>query len=236
MPFSDPEAVTPKPRRKPHQQYHLADGTRVPSVTQVLQVINKPALIGWANKMGLQGIDSNAFRDEKADIGTTAHAMAEGWFKGIVPDIEEELRQAAMPGYRNFLRWANEHRIHVVEAEQQLVSEKFGYGGTIDLLCYIDTYREVIDLKFTKSIHHDQFYQLVAYAALAEEHGHLIEAVRIVRCEREPDSRGTPFEEQRLTRGELKPYWEVFKAALALWRAQQAFVKGDLYSLKVTEV
>ena len=39
-----------------HTQYKLVDGTKVPSVTTVLGILNKPALVKWANNLGLQGI------------------------------------------------------------------------------------------------------------------------------------------------------------------------------------
>ena len=60
---------------KAHTQYKLASGTKVPGVTTVLSLLNKPALVKWANNLGLQGIDSNKYRDAAADIGTLAHAM-----------------------------------------------------------------------------------------------------------------------------------------------------------------
>lgn len=224
MPFDDPAVIVPKPR-SPGRRYKLADGTRVPSVTQVLQVVAKPALIQWANRMGLQGIDSDAYRDEKAVIGTTAHAMVEHYFRGVVADIPEELREPALPGFRNFLRWRNDHEVEPILIEQSLVSEKHRYGGTVDLVAGIDGTTELIDLKFTKSIHRDQFFQLAAYAALLTENGQPVQRVRIVRLEREPGGR-RPFEERSLeVTGEIGPYWQTFKAALALWRAQDHFNK-----------
>ena len=222
MPFDDPATVTPKPRSSP-RIYKLADGTRVPSVTQVLQVIAKPALIQWSNRMGLQGINSNDYRDEKALIGTTAHAMVEHYFRGVVADIPEERRAMALPGFRNFLRWRNAHDVTPVLIEESFVSEKRRYGGTVDLVADVDGVRELVDLKFTNGIYRDQFSQLAAYAVLLAENGHPVERVRIVRCERE-QSRRQPYEERSVeVAGELRPYWDVFAAALRLWRAQDYF-------------
>ena len=45
-------------KSKAHQRYKLADGTQVPGVTTITGQLNKPALIIWANRLGLQGIDS----------------------------------------------------------------------------------------------------------------------------------------------------------------------------------
>ena len=45
-------------RGRVHTVYKTKDGKRVPGVTTILGVINKPALVRWANNLGLQGIDS----------------------------------------------------------------------------------------------------------------------------------------------------------------------------------
>jgi len=53
-------------RSRAHITYKLADGVPVPGVTTILSVLNKPALVKWANNLGLQGIDSSKYVDEKA--------------------------------------------------------------------------------------------------------------------------------------------------------------------------
>ena len=50
-------------RAKAHTAYKTAGGQRVPGVTTVLGVINKPALVPWANQLGLQGINSSTYVD-----------------------------------------------------------------------------------------------------------------------------------------------------------------------------
>lgn len=69
-------------RAKPHTIYRTADGKRVPGVTTVLGIMNKPALVKWANTLGLQGIDSSAYVDETARVGTLAHEMIQEYLGG----------------------------------------------------------------------------------------------------------------------------------------------------------
>ena len=69
-------------RAKAHTIYKLANGKRVPGVTTVLGVINKPALVKWANNLGLQGIDSTTYVDETAKVGTLAHEMIQEYLGG----------------------------------------------------------------------------------------------------------------------------------------------------------
>ncbi len=62
-------------KTKAHIRYKTADNKIVPGVTTILGLMAKPALIPWANKMGLQGIDVSKYVDDKADIGTLGHAL-----------------------------------------------------------------------------------------------------------------------------------------------------------------
>jgi len=64
-------------RAKAHQRYRTSDGTIVPGVTTVIGILNKPALVKWANDLGLRGIDSASYVDETARIGTLAHEMVQ---------------------------------------------------------------------------------------------------------------------------------------------------------------
>ena len=74
--------AAPAKRSKVHTVYRLADGTKVPGVTTVLGVINKPQLVKWANNLGLQGIDSSSYVDATARIGTLAHEMIQEYLGG----------------------------------------------------------------------------------------------------------------------------------------------------------
>ncbi len=58
------EAVAAK-RSKVHTRYKLKNGLLVPGVTTVTGVLDKPALIIWANRLGLQGIDWLCFQHHR---------------------------------------------------------------------------------------------------------------------------------------------------------------------------
>ena len=64
-----------KKASKAHIRYKLKDGTVVPGATTITGLLNKPFLITWANRLGLEGIDSTKYRDAAADIGTLAHQI-----------------------------------------------------------------------------------------------------------------------------------------------------------------
>jgi len=48
-----------------------------PSVTQLLDLLSKPALIGWANRLGLQGVDIKEKRRTSLAKGKSLHGQIE---------------------------------------------------------------------------------------------------------------------------------------------------------------
>lgn len=202
-------------KSKAHIRYELPDGTKVPGVTTVLGVLNKPALVIWANRLGLQGIDSSKYRDEMADIGTLAHQMIVDNFKGEETDTSEYSKsqiELAENCLLSFWAWEKGHKIEVIMAEAQLVSAQYGYGGTIDCFCKLDGQPTLLDFKTGKAIYTEFFYQLAAYEQLLAEAGHLIEVTRILRIGRDADE---GFEERSV--GKLDKQFELFKHCLAIY-------------------
>ena len=208
------------PRKsKAHIRYELPDGTKVPGVTTVLGILNKPALVIWANRLGLQGIDSSKYRDEMADIGTLAHQMIVDYFKGIKTDTSEYSESQiglAENCLLSFWEWEKGHKIEVIITEAPLISQEYGYGGTIDCFCKLDGQPTLLDFKTGKAIYPEMFYQLAAYEQLLAEAGHLIEVTRILRIGRANDE---GFEERSV--GNLDKHFELFKHCLGIYRLQK---------------
>ncbi len=209
-------------RVKAHTQYFTQDGQRVPGVTTVLGLINKPGLVPWANKLGLQGIDSQKYVNRMASIGTLAHYWVEGiLLTGTDPDLSEwsqEQQDMASNSVLKFLEWYDQHDIRVIETEKPLVSEVYRYGGTLDILADVDGGRGLIDIKTSKAIYDDHMYQVAAYHQLACEHGYVPEWVQVLQVGRTEDE---GFGVRHASGRELQKYWQVFESALVLYRATQ---------------
>ena len=150
-------------RVKAHTKYYTQDGKRVPGVTTVLRVVNKPALVPWANKLGLQGIDTRKYVDRLASVGTLAHYWIEGLLlTGKDPDLSEwsqEQQDLDSNSVLKFLKWRGQHDLWVIETEKPLASETYRYGGTLDILADVDGRRGLIDIKTSKAIYDDHMYQ-----------------------------------------------------------------------------
>jgi len=206
-------------KSRAHIRYELPDGTKIPGVTTVLGILNKPALVKWANNLGLQGIDSSKYRDEMADIGTLAHQMIVDYFnkkETDTTDYSESQIGLAENCLLSFWEWEKGHKIEVIMAEAPLLSQEFGYGGTIDCFCNLDGQPTLLDFKTGKAIYPEMFYQLAAYEQLLGEAGHLIEMTKILRIGRDADE---GFEERAI--GDLGKHFELFKHCLAIYNLKK---------------
>jgi hypothetical protein len=214
-------------RAKAHTIYKLANGKRVPGVTTILGVINKPALVKWANNLGLQGINSSVYVDETARIGTLAHEMIQEYLGG--PKWEREaftseqidLAENAVLSFHEWER-VNGYKMTTEHIELPLVSEEYRYGGMIDWYGDIDGKKWLVDIKTSKGLYPEHVYQVAAYWAMLIENGFKVDGVRLLRVGRTEDE---GFEDHVLDVPRLMDAWTVFEAALELYRAKQKFEK-----------
>ncbi len=215
--------VTTKTRA--HQQYKTKDGVKVPGVTTVLQVLNKPALVKWANNLGLQGIDSSKFRDKMADIGTLAHLMILDHFRQTKQNYCEYSADdidKAENCLISFYNWVDENKVVPIDIEVQLVSELYRYGGTVDLYCFLNGVPTLIDFKTGKGIYDEYFVQVAAYRQLLKEKNKEVTQARIVRIGRDEDE---GFEDCKIS--SIDEYWNIFFYALNIHNIKNKLKKGS---------
>jgi len=208
-----------KAKSKAHVIYKNSDGTRLPGVTTVLGILNKPALVKWANNLGLQGIDSNKYRDEMADIGTLAHRMILDHFSQQKTDTSEyspDQVELAENCLLSFYEWEKGHKLEVILAEAPLVSDELGYGGTVDCYCNLDGVPTLLDFKTGKAIYSEAIHQLAAYADLLGANNHSVAEARVLRIGRD-DNEG--FEEKLVKN--LDKHFEIFEHCLAIYNLQK---------------
>jgi len=144
-----------------HIQYQLADGTPVPGVTTVLNILAKPALIQWAWNLGCQNLDWREVRDSAGDIGTLAHFLIMCHLKDEVPDTSEYSQadiEKATNCLNKFKNWLKEHPISPVMIETPLVSEEYKFGGTLDLFAEYNDEFILVDFKTGKSLYDEYGY------------------------------------------------------------------------------
>ena len=173
-----------------HTKYTLKDGTLVPGVTTILKLLSKEALVGWANRLGLENIEVRRYVDELADIGSLAHYFVDCDVKGkprdpeTLKDYTENHRVGAEICFNKFLEWKKETGFEPIKSEINLVSEKYRFGGTVDLYGLRHNKKTLVDFKTGNSIYPEAFTQVSAYKVLLLENGYEVEDQRIIRIGR----------------------------------------------------
>lgn len=209
-------------KTKAHIRYKLTDGTIVPGVTTVLGILNKPALVPWANKLGLQGIDVKKFVDDKADIGTLGHAMVTDKLAGKETDTSDYSKNQidlAENCALSFWEWEKNNKIeHIFFVEEPLVSEVHKFGGTQDIYCRINGKNELIDLKTGKGIFDEHMYQVAALKVLLEENGCPVDVARVVNIPRSEDE---SFLEKVISEKELEIGRQIFMNCLSIYQLKK---------------
>ena len=191
--------MTTKPTKPARRQYRDTAGTKLPGVTTVLGVLEKPALVGWAATtaaeataeacanglppdqariLGRAAVFSR--RDKAADLGTRAHAMVEAHFRGeaVVVDVADvETAKVAECAARAIAHIeATCDRVVAVEVAHSVDSVPWrmgdlpGYGGTLDMIVERGGRQYVADLKTGRHAHDEVVPQLAAYRHLWIRH------------------------------------------------------------------
>jgi len=177
---------TPGLVRDARHRYSWNGGPWYPSVTTILQIKDKPALVGWAKRetaacavrnlevlerMVKSGGPRAAVewlkripdfqRDVAADLGTAVHAMAEALGRGEPVTLDESLRPYMLAYRRDFLD-VFQPRFLAVEA--MVCSERYEYGGTADAFVEIDGETWLLDYKTGSGVYPDTALQLAGLA------------------------------------------------------------------------
>lgn len=206
---------------KAHTRYKNKAGKSVVGVTTALGVLAKPALIPWANRLGLEGIDVGKFVDDKAEIGTLAHAICTDYLMGIETDFshyDQHQISLAENCALSFFKWIGKNPITPILIEGQMVSEDWQYGGTVDIYCLLDGKYTLVDLKTGSGIWPEYAYQIAAYREMLREHDFPVEeciCLNIPRVESEA------FKEHTYTNLETTVGWEIFLSCLNIYNQKK---------------
>lgn len=162
---------------------------QVPSVTGILRVLDKPALIGWAEKCGAEGAlrmerdgklegigveeailsirghgeGADALRDAGGERGLALHSAQETYCElGDVPnlgDFDPEIR-----GYvQGYCRWLLRDEPEPIWTEQVVGSPTHQYAGRVDMLAKIGDRVVLPDLKTSSRTYPEQHLQVAGY-------------------------------------------------------------------------
>jgi hypothetical protein len=211
-------------KAKAHQRYKTSSGEPCVGVTTVLGVMNKPALVAWANKLGLDGYEVGKFVDALANIGTLIHYLIECDIKGEEPALGDYTAndiETAKKAFEKWVSWKSKVEFKLLGSEMQVVSDTLCVGGTCDIYAEVNGKKTVLDIKTSKACYSEQRSQVVAYAEIMKENGLEVDECRIIRIGR---SENEGFDDILIGGHEL--HWNRFKACLALYRANKNVENG----------
>jgi hypothetical protein len=211
--------------------FYWLNGLPYVSVTTVLKVLDKPSLMYWAKREVYRACLVNPSISEDDAIrapevtsakacsrGTTVHSLVENYKKGedYLNNVDEFFKPYAK-AFDNFVR---EHQVEVIENERSVVSTKYGYAGTLDLLARIGPEKKVylLDIKTGKDVYPEAFIQLSAYKQALHEAGVEVDAMAVVLLKTGPN--GNPTGTYKFEQGE--PCLKVFLAAMKIWKWKSA--------------
>jgi hypothetical protein len=125
-----------------------------PSVTQLIDLLNKPALIDWANRQGLEGVNIKEARKGKMQRGSNLHKQIENFILyGECMNVESHQK-----GLINFLKDKE-----ILDVEKKIETEWF--TGILDCSLIYKGKKYIIDYKSkAKRVYFDNKLQLIAYS------------------------------------------------------------------------
>jgi len=211
MHLPEPAYTVTDPDGKHKYQIELPSGGTIrelESVTGVLNVINKPALINWATKTACDLIQGRlscvvgqrielteewingvvaegrkrpkAIKDEAANLGTMAHEAFEEIMAGRAPKVPTAIQSAI----EEFKKWFDSSNTEIVATELPIASELNRFGGRLDAVGYRNGTWGILDWKTGSGIYGEYALQTAGGYAIAMEEqypGVKIEWVDIVR-------------------------------------------------------
>jgi hypothetical protein len=150
--------------------YRNKQGDRIPGTTTIISSNlgwNKQPLMYWAWKQGTEGKNFRDTTQEAADSGTVAHYLIDCHLHNKKPEGLEkypaEIISKAETAFINFLTWCDMVKFRVFSTEINLVSEKYQYGATPDLIAWINDKLCLCDYKTGSDIYADHLIQAAAY-------------------------------------------------------------------------
>lgn len=176
-----------------HEETHTyyINQKRLPSVTTVLSIVNKPMLVNWAAKMAVESMQQSfqpgvvydeiqlkdAFalakkahwqrKTDAGSLGNVAHKWVEDYIRGKNPKMP--IHQQLNASVNQFLKWTEENKVKFLLSEQMIYSKQHNYVGTLDFICKVGDKMYIGDLKTSKNIYYNSMGSQVAAYKIARE-------------------------------------------------------------------
>lgn len=201
-----------------HQTGFQLDGVVIPSVTTVLDVINKPELMAWYARFGTK--ECERIKRESGAFGSAVHDGIEKALTGDLSGVILEGRAGQL--IDRAIKWIKESGFIHKSLETHVVHKGLRYHGTFDALGYFKGHENtlwILDWKTSNRVDKNYAIQLAAYAAaynhqegLSWENG--VNHGGILRLAKNPKDRK---QVEPVSFAGLEEHFTAFKAARELY-------------------
>ena len=149
--------------------YVDAEGNKYPSITTVLSILNKEAILAWRKRVGEE--EANKISTRAAVRGTKVHDMIE---KYILNEDPGEPDLISVSNFKEVKPIIDERLSKVYATEKRMFSKHLGVAGTVDCVGVWDGKDSIIDWKTSAKFKKKEwisnyFMQASAYAIMWEE-------------------------------------------------------------------
>ena len=148
------------------------NGMVIPSVSEIMEPLSNEKYKGI----------SESTLNKAAEKGTAVHNSIENYIKFEIDDVPPEHR-----GYFDaFLEWWETYHPEVVGSEIKTYHKLLRYGGTVDILVYIDGVLTLVDIKTTSALSDMTCgVQLEGYSQALKSHGIVVERKIILHLKKD---------------------------------------------------
>ena len=145
------------------------EGNKYPSITTVLSILNKEAIIAWRKRVGEE--EANKISTRAAVRGTKVHDMIERY---VLNEDPGEPDLISVSNFKEVKPIIDENLSKVYATEKRMFSKHLGVAGTVDCVGVWNGKDSIIDWKTSakwkkKEWISNYFMQCSAYAIMWEE-------------------------------------------------------------------
>ncbi len=148
--------IEPTLTDKKKERWYPYEGKKFPTITTILDILNKPALVQWSANLTVQYIEAHLgeMNNEKAieyhlkkaktayreiskkamDTGSVVHDAIHAHLSGVKPDDILKGSDRAENAFLAFLEWADKVKMKPIALEKVLIDPVHEIGGTCDFI------------------------------------------------------------------------------------------------------
>ena len=156
--------------RKSGRVYVDERGNEYPSITRVLSILNKDAIIAWRKRVGEE--EANRISTKASKRGTKVHGLIEKFIANEEWNVDVNLLDLQV--MKDVTPAISASLSEVFAIEKKMYSEHLGVAGTVDCVGIWNNKRSIIDWKTSRKWKKKEwisgyFMQSAAYAIMWEE-------------------------------------------------------------------